>query len=107
MIDPTRWTLSNHAIERAQEMRLSPREVAELLEQPGIIADQDRRSKYRNTGHKLYMRGDYTAVVSPGAPSVVVTILYRYRDGWRDSAPALGEGRTPRPDSHLPKRPKN
>lgn len=102
-----KWRLSHHAVSRMREMRLSQSEVAELLETPGIVADQDRRSKYRDTGNKLYMRGNYTAVValSEEGPHTVVTFLYRYKDGWRDSQPTQVEGREYRPWSTLPDNP--
>ena len=104
-INENKWRLSRHAEGRMEEMRLSIEEVRDLLETPGIIADQDRRSKYRDTGNKLYMRGNYTAVIAPGEPNIVVTFLYRYKSGWHDSQPALGKGREYRPDGHLPDNP--
>lgn len=104
-LDPSKWRLSGHAQGRMEEMRLTDDEVTDLLLMPGIIADQGRKSKYRDSGQKLYMRGDYTAVVAPGDPNIVVTFLYRYKTGWHDSQQVLSDDREYRPDSHLPDNP--
>lgn len=106
MIDPQRWRLSYHATNRAEEMRLSIAEVVQLLEEPHIVSEHDRTSKYHGDGTVLHMRGSHTAVVAPGEPSVVITFLYRYRDGWYDSYKTLGEGREVREHSSLPLAPR-
>ena len=95
------FRLSAHAVRRATEMRLTMEQIVALVEEPQVIAEHDRRSKYHGGGTIMHMRGEHTAVLDTER-RVIVTLLWRWREGWEENE--LGEGREVRADSHLPSR---
>ena len=95
------FRLTHHATKRAAEMRLTMDEIVALVNDPHVIAEHDVTSKYHGDGTILHMRGEHTAVLDP-ARRTIVTLLWRWREGWEENE--LGEGREVRPDSHLPGR---
>ena len=97
------FRLSAHATERAAEMRLTMDQIVALVETPDVVAEHDVTSKYHGDGTILHMRGEYTAVLDPRR-RVIVTLLWRWREGWEENEQQLGEGREVRAYSHLPSR---
>ncbi len=100
---PKGFRLSHHATKRAAEMRLTMNEIVALVDNPHVVAEHGATSKYHGTPTVMHMRGEHTTVLDVER-RVVVTFLYRWRDGWQDNAELLGDGREVRPGSHLPAR---
>lgn len=97
------WRISQHAAERAVEMRLTSDQVISILTDPEEIVMQDETSKY--TGEFLYFRGDYAAAVGESAPPrSVITFLYRYQDDYEAQYANPAAGREARAWSHLPRK---
>lgn len=97
------FRLSHHATKRAAEMRLTMDQIVALVDDPHVVAEHDVTSKYHGDGTIMHMRGEHTAVLDTER-RVIVTLLWRWREGWEDHAEDLGEGREVRADSHLPSR---
>ena len=95
------FRLSHHATKRAAEMRLTMDQIVALVDDPHVVAEHDVTSKYHGDGTIMHMRDEHTAVLDLER-RVIVTLLWRWREGWEENE--LGEGREVRADSHLPSR---
>lgn len=102
-VAPAPFRMTRHATKRAADMRLTMNQIVLLVHEPEVIAEHDPMSKYHGDGTIMHMRGEHTAVLDPSRRTIV-TLLWRWREGWEDHAEDLGEGREVRPDSHLPSR---
>ena len=95
------FRLSHHATKRAAEMRLTMDQIVALVDDPHVVAEHDVTSKYHGDGTIMHMRDEHTAVLDL-EHRVIVTLLWRWREGWEENE--LGEGREVRADSRLPSR---
>lgn len=74
--------LSRHALERLNQMGLVPADLELLLEDPEDTWTQDHSYGADRTS---YVRDNIGCVVSsnPDGTNVVVTVMWRYRDVWK------------------------
>lgn len=107
LLDPAAWSMTAHALKRACEMDLDPRTIQLVLQSPEEIVQPGPGSKYRHHDRVRYQRGEVCAVVEPhmAHPSIVITFLWRYAEGWAEHADDPGKGREYRPDVDLRSRP--
>lgn len=97
------FRLSRHATKRAAEMRLTMDQIVALVDDPHVVAEHDVTSKYHGDGTIMHMRDEHTAVLDLERRTIV-TLLWRWREGWEENEQQLGEGREVRAYSHLPSR---
>lgn len=75
--DKRQWSFTNHAKKRMQEMKLTERDVLEVLLDPEV----DYVSSYYGEHNRMAQKGDYT-VAYDEQQTAVITVLYREVEDW-------------------------